>query len=276
MPFVNRGGRAVVDTNDTFHPAFAAPSCISDLLWYNLAMLNHIATKPPKERPPLLVGSDTPLPLPPPALLRFDGACNPNPGPMGIGYLLSFETRELVRVGAQIGQGTNNRAEYEALLSGMRHALKLGLWNLEVRGDSMLAMRQMTGEWKPKDTQIKKLHAKCSNLARLFARIRFQHVPREHNMDADALSRKLVFEEPSLPPPLLLNASTVKRNLLPWQAAAVRVWWLTHHPGGATLGDIFGMESTGMEKIGHGHSYREATFTGHVDWINSLLPRNPS
>jgi len=234
-------------------------------------MLSHLPPSPPKVVRQPRVGKDTPLPLPPVARLHFDGSCNPNPGPMGIGYLLSIETRSVVTVGAQIGQGTNNQAEYEALISGMRHALKFGLWNLEVYSDSLLVVNQMSGSWAVREARLKRLYERAKNYARLFPRLSFKYVPREENLRADDLSRKLHFSEPELPPPLKLKQGNFLPSLLPWQAAAVRVWWLNHHPGATTLADIYGLGGTAMEKIGHGETYKDADFVAYDAWIANLF-----
>jgi ribonuclease HI len=100
---------------------------------------------------------------------------------MGIGYTLELgESRVLVRVGAPIGQGTNNEAEYHALLAGMRHALKLGMWNLRVLSDSLLVVNQVGGQWKVRG-KLAKLHREVVNLRGLFQSFTIAHVYREAN-----------------------------------------------------------------------------------------------
>lgn len=221
-------------------------------------MLAHIPQKLPK---PTAVDRSTPLPDSPPALLRFDGSCRPNPGPMGIGYVLEYKSRVLVQVGAQIGQGTNNEAEYQALLSGLRHALRLGFWNLDVECDSLLVVKQMHEEWKVKDATLRKLRDEALGLAPLFKSLTIVHIPREENGAADDLSRKIVFEEPDLPPLEPSRTSRYAKVLYEWQAAAVRVWWLKYHPGAGVLSRIFGVAPTMIEQIGLGKSYRDADFS---------------
>lgn len=193
---------------------------------------------------------------------------------MGVGYTLELgESRVLVRVGAQIGQGTNNEAEYHALLAGMRHALKLGMWNLAVKSDSLLMVNQVNGAWKVRG-KLKRLHGEVTNLRRLFTAFSIAHVYREENTVADALSHELVFEEPSLPLPPVSGTSRKNKNLLEWQAAAIRVWWLTHHPGAGTLARIFGIYPAQVEQIAYGKSYRDADFSTYPPaYLNDATPQ---
>jgi ribonuclease HI len=238
---------------------------------YNSAMLPHIPARAKMAAKPTAVGKESVVPRPPTVSLAFDGSCNPNPGPMGIGYELSHgESRVLVEVGAQIGQGTNNEAEYHALLAGLRHALRLGFWTLAVRSDSLLVVSQVNGQWKVKDHRLRKLHAEAVNLVRLFTGFSLQHVRREENAVADQLSRMLVFHEPTLPLPG--SGTRFQRALLDWQAAAVRVWWLNHNPGAYTLARVFGVDPVVIEQIGHGKSYRDATFGGYTAYIDNMFP----
>lgn len=192
---------------------------------------------------------------------------------MGIGYaLLTSGSTSLVKVGAFIGDGTNNEAEYQALLAGMRHALKLGFWNLEVVSDSNLVVQQMNGKWAVRGT-LARLHREATNLARLFQAFTLAHVYRENNTLADDLSRKIVFEEPTLPPIPASLTSRKTKLLQGWQAAAIRVWWEKYHPGAGTLSRIFGTATTLIEQIGYGQTYRDATFDDY-DRVQDIL-RNP-
>lgn len=228
-------------------------------------MLAHVRPRPVTPLP-VTVDATTPFPASVLITLRFDGA-SPNPGPMGVGYTLALEKSEeqggsriLVRVGAPVGQGTNNEAEYHALLAGMRHALKLGMWNLRVISDSLLVVNQTAGTWKTRGKLVK-LRDEAWNLSRLFTSLTIEHAYREENTVADELSHQIVFEEPTLPPPPVSNTSRKTKLLQEWQAAAIRVWWLRHHPGAGTLARIFGLHTAQVEQIGHGKSYRLADFS---------------
>jgi ribonuclease HI len=128
---------------------------------------------------------DAELPQTPTYLLQFDGSCRPNPGPMGVGYTLAeylaeFTAPPIVRVGAQVGTGTNNVAEYTALLYGLRHALRLGMWRLVVRSDSSLLVNQLRGRYKVHDRTLARLHREALMLLDCFHTYPvIGHVPRE-------------------------------------------------------------------------------------------------
>jgi hypothetical protein len=166
-----------------------------------------------------------------------------------------------VRVGAQIGQGTNNEAEYQALVAGLRHALRLGCWSITVHSDSLLVVKQMKGEWKVKDHRLKKLHGEATVLAGLFAEFRLVHVYREANVEADHLSHEIVYEEPTMPAPPAWG--TKERAFHGWQAAAVRYWWQAGLCRSTyLLARIFNVGDSSVEQVVNGVSYKDADFTG--------------
>jgi ribonuclease HI len=89
-----------------------------------------------------------------------------------------------------LGSVTNNVAEYEALLWGMRAALALGAKQLQVRADSELVVKQMRGEYRVKNEGLKPLFCQAQALRRGFDAVEFVHVRREENADADALANE--------------------------------------------------------------------------------------
>jgi ribonuclease HI len=125
----------------------------------------------------------------PSGLIYVDGASFGNPGPSGIGIVLIVGDETVLTRSEDIGYGTNNRAEYTALIEGMRSALEHGVSELEVRSDSQLLVRQMQGEYKVKNKGLIPLRIEAETLARRFDKVRFEHVPRELNEEADALSK---------------------------------------------------------------------------------------
>ncbi len=76
-----------------------------------------------------------------------------------------------------IGNGTNNQAEYKALISALESAKDFGN-ELECYSDSKLLVNQMNGEWKVKHTNMKTLWKTAIVLKDTFERISFNHVPR--------------------------------------------------------------------------------------------------
>lgn len=122
--------------------------------------------------------------------LFFDGGANPNPGPGGAGALLLGPAGETVWEGSSfVGQrATNNEAEYRGLLAGLVRARELGATRVSVKGDSMLVIRQMQGAFKVKAPNLQPLHAEARALAKSFASITYEHIPRALNFRADRLA----------------------------------------------------------------------------------------
>lgn len=123
------------------------------------------------------------------AILWTDGAARGNPGPAAIGAVLKTESGELLASLAEyIGEATNNVAEYRALLRGLEQAEQLGVRQLEVRADSELLIRQLTGQYRVKNAALKPLWQQARERLQRFAGVRLTHVRREHNSEADALA----------------------------------------------------------------------------------------
>lgn len=123
------------------------------------------------------------------AVLYFDGGSRGNPGPAAYGYVLERSDGEpLAADGHAIGVATNNVAEYSGVIAGMRRARELGVTDLKVFGDSKLVIEQMKGAWKVRAEGLKDLHAEARSIARTFASIRFEHVRRAGNAEADRLA----------------------------------------------------------------------------------------
>jgi ribonuclease HI len=88
-----------------------------------------------------------------------------------------------------LGITTNNVAEYTAILLGIRRAIELGATSLEVRADSKLAIEQLSGNYKIKHPELKKIYLEIQGmLTEWKGNIIFTHIPREKNIEADRLS----------------------------------------------------------------------------------------
>lgn len=102
--------------------------------------------------------------------------------------MLSTPEGEVVdRVSALLGYATNNVAEYEGLLLGLRRARELGADEVEVVNDSELVAKQVNGQYKVKHPDMKPLHAQALASLREFASWKVRSVPRADNKAADAL-----------------------------------------------------------------------------------------
>ena len=120
----------------------------------------------------------------------FDGACRGNPGPMGIGAVLLENGKKIKEISKRLGRGTNNIAEWSALIEGLKLAKAHGCKELEVRGDSQLIIRQITGKYRVRNENLIPLSDEAIKLCRNFEKISFKWVQREKNAETDALSNR--------------------------------------------------------------------------------------
>ncbi|MBM3451066.1 MAG: ribonuclease HI family protein [Armatimonadetes bacterium] len=125
------------------------------------------------------------------AVLRTDGASRGNPGPAAIGIVIADDAgRTLRELGETIGVATNNVAEYQALLRGLREASDLGISALEIRLDSELLVHQIRGTYRVRNGALIPLHAEVTRRLRDFPRVEIKAVPRAENRRADALANR--------------------------------------------------------------------------------------
>jgi ribonuclease HI len=117
-----------------------------------------------------------------------DAGSRGNPGNSAAACLLLAQDGSIVDLDAKyLGVMTNNMAEYEGLLLGLRLAVSHGCKQLVVTMDSELVIKQMKGEYKIKDEKIKLLYNQVVGLREQFDEVSFSHVFREQNKIADKL-----------------------------------------------------------------------------------------
>ena len=133
-------------------------------------------------------------------LIHTDGAARGNPGPAGAGAILrDASTGEVLAEVAQgLGRATNNVAEWTAVRLALEEARRLGAERVDLRMDSELVARQITGIYRVKHPDLKPIHAAVMALLRGFDGYTIGHVPRELNRDADRLSN-VAIDGPSSP-----------------------------------------------------------------------------
>ena len=116
--------------------------------------------------------------------------------------------------GEGIGVATNNVAEYRAALEGLRLAREFGAEEVLVRSDSRLLVEQLSGRFRVKNPTLIRLHGEVRSLVADLTSVRFEHVPREFNKEADRLANRGVDEwlagpggdySPPVPPATLLD-----------------------------------------------------------------------
>jgi len=120
-----------------------------------------------------------------------DGAARGNPGPAGVGAQLTTPDGAVVaEIAEGLGETTNNVAEYKAAILGLERAAELGALEVTVRSDSQLMVNQLAGRYRVRTAHLVPLYERVRALARGFRRIRFEHVPREQNGEADRLANE--------------------------------------------------------------------------------------
>jgi len=147
----------------------------------------------------LLEGHDIEAIAPAPTYLRLrlysDGAARGNPGPAGAGAVLVEPSGQVVdKLGKFLGRQTNNYAEYQGLLMGLKRARELGVSEVEVFADSELMIRQLGGRYQVKSPSLRPLYEEALQLLNKFERVKLVHVPREMNRAADEMSNRAIEE----------------------------------------------------------------------------------
>ena len=123
-------------------------------------------------------------------LIHTDGAARGNPGPAGAGAILrdADDGTVLAEIAEPLGHATNNVAEWTAVRLALEEAHRLGASHVDLRMDSELVARQISGIYRVKHPDLKPIHAAAMELLRSFAGYTVGHVPRALNKDADRLS----------------------------------------------------------------------------------------
>lgn len=133
--------------------------------------------------------------------LYVDGGCRGNPGPSGGGIVIQNDGATIYEAGIYLGEMTNNAAEYNAMIIGMTEAAAIGseisVDRLIVKSDSQLMMCQMSGKYRVKNTNLRKLAYGAALLAKHFKSCKFIWIPREQNQRADELANKAMDEHES-------------------------------------------------------------------------------
>ncbi len=135
-------------------------------------------------------------------IINTDGGSRGNPGPSALGVVFSNGQGHVIkRFGKTLGVKTNNEAEYEAVLFALQKARslygreKLKSFDVEVRMDSELIIRQLNGEYKVEEERLWPYFMKLWNTRLDFGVITFRHVPREQNREADRMVNEALDQE---------------------------------------------------------------------------------
>lgn len=143
-------------------------------------------------------------------IIYTDGGSRGNPGKAGIGAVFCNEKDQIIKkFGEYLGDNlTNNDAEYQAIIFALKKFKAVfgkaiaEISDVEIRADSELVVKQLNGGYRLQEPKIQQFFIEIWNLKFDFQSVKFKHIPREKNKEAD----KLVNEA--------LDALTKANNLL--------------------------------------------------------------
>ncbi|XP_050242332.1 uncharacterized protein LOC126691322 [Quercus robur] len=126
--------------------------------------------------------------------IQTDGSSAQKRG--GVGVVITTPDGEVMRYGVQLKfPATNNEAEYEGILTGLRLGKALGAKNLLIQSDSKLVIGQISGEYEAKEERMQKYLKLTRQLTQEFDTVEFVQIPRSQNMGADEVSKLASSEE---------------------------------------------------------------------------------
>lgn len=128
-------------------------------------------------------------------IIYTDGGSRGNPGKAGIGVVFCNEKDQPIKkFGEYLGDNfTNNDAEYSAIIFALKKFKQVfgkaiaETADIEMRADSELVVKQLNGEYRLTDPKIQQFFIEIWNLKFDFGTIKFKHIPREKNKEADRL-----------------------------------------------------------------------------------------
>lgn len=127
------------------------------------------------------------------ARIYIDGASRGNPGPAGIGIIIKdAQGQDIRQLYKYIGEVSNNIAEYTALVYGLQEALILGFKDVAVHSDSELLVKQLNGEYRVKDAQLRQYYEQFLHLKSGFRKLAVKQLNREENKETDKLANQAI------------------------------------------------------------------------------------
>ncbi|XP_050254592.1 uncharacterized protein LOC126700444 [Quercus robur] len=121
-------------------------------------------------------------------IIQTDGSSAQKRG--GVGVVITTPDGEVMKYGVQLEfPATNNEAEYEGILTGLRLGKALGAKNLLIQSDSKLVIGQISGEYEAKEERMQKYLKLTRQLTQEFDTADFVQIPRNQNIGADEVSK---------------------------------------------------------------------------------------
>ncbi|MEM8781760.1 MAG: ribonuclease HI family protein [Planctomycetota bacterium] len=122
--------------------------------------------------------------------VHIDGGARGNPGPAGVGVVVSADGVAVLERGYYLGETTNNVAEYTGLIRGIALAKTLSPASVTFISDSQLMVNQVHGRWKIKADHLRELCVEARSGLATLDHWELTHVRRELNRRADELANR--------------------------------------------------------------------------------------
>ena len=127
------------------------------------------------------------------AFIFIDGAARGNPGEAGIGIVIKDgQGSQIKKLYKYIGQATNNIAEYTALVYALQEAIIFGFKDLVVYSDSELLVKQLNGEYRVKNSNLRSYYEQFLHLRIAFNRLEIKQLSRQENKESDKLANQAI------------------------------------------------------------------------------------
>jgi len=141
-------------------------------------------------------------------IIYTDGGSRGNPGKAAIGVVFCNEKEQIIKkYGEYLGDGlTNNDAEYQAIIFALKKFKSVfgksiaKTSDVEIRADSELVVKQLNGDYRIENPKIQQFFIEIWNLKFDFQSVKFKHIPREKNKEADKLVNEALDQEAGTKP----------------------------------------------------------------------------
>jgi len=141
-------------------------------------------------------------------IIYTDGGSRGNPGKAGIGVVFCNEKEQIIKkYGEYLGDNlTNNDVEYQAIIFALKKFKALfgkklaEISDVEIRADSELVVKQLNGDYRLENPKIQQFFIEIWNLKFDFKSVKFKHIPREKNKEADRLVNEALDKEAGTKP----------------------------------------------------------------------------
>jgi ribonuclease HI len=128
--------------------------------------------------------------------IHADGSSTKNAGEVGI--IIRSPEGDIIKWAIRLQYTiTNNEAEYEALLAGLKMAKTLGATELDVHSDSQLVVGQVNEDYEAKEERMLQYLNLVRHQMSRFQEVRLTRIPQEHNVVANQLARSASSNEPN-------------------------------------------------------------------------------